>query len=417
MLLAKGLYEYGRTACLTLLLLLLAACAGVGVTNPTPLPADDGQSREGVTPTPMPSAPAWREPVTVITRDNVAQIELLGRLDQLGTTSTLFSHALSPDSTRLAALSNTNLIAWDLITGQRLYSVARQGTSYLFYSPDKVELYLLDGEGRVLVMDAETGTLKTEFQGHPAFNEAHTYNVDLGLLALGGADGTIKVWDALERRSLVTFEAHPGEVARMVFSPDGELLATTDLSGEVRLWNWRERTLVNSLDNQGARIIRMAFTPDGEQLAVGADSFINLWRVTDGEYRYTLQSDSGAVSDVLLYSPDGRFLVNGGTIPDMNVWDATTGDFLALLPELGGEPVSASFSPDGELLLASELDGRVTLWDMTNITSETVVRADLNVGTDRVLEVQWTPDGFLMLFFDAIGPVYVWGVPADSNSS
>lgn len=391
-----------------LAVLFLAGCTGGSArpSEPTGIPGPNN-----VVFTPIPAAPAWRQPAEVMTRDNVSRIALLGRLDLPGTPSTLFSYALSPDSTRLAALSSENLIAWDLITGQRLYSAGRQGASFVFYSPDKTELYTVDPQGFTMVYDADRGSKKSDFQGHTDFGGAVAYYEDAGWLALGGFDGTVKVWDTFERTSLVTFDAHPRDVNMLAFSPDGSLLATASTDGIVKLWNWRERTLRAELDHNRAITRRMAFSPGGERLAVGTDQYISLWSVPDGVFLFSLQSGQGGASDVLLMSPNGSYLVNGGGTPDMNVWDAATGDLIALLPDLGGEPVSADFSPDGTLLLASELDNRVTLWDMTNITDETVVRADLDIGTNRVLYVEWTDDGFLMLFFDAAGPVYVWGIP------
>jgi len=63
------------------------------------------------------------------------------------------------------------------------------------------------------------------------------------------------------------------------------------------------------------------------------------------------------------------------------------------------------------MLLTSKFEGATVLWDMTQITDETVVRANLNPETERVVFVDWSPDGFAMLFFDASGVVYVWGLP------
>jgi WD40 repeat protein len=133
--------------------------------------------------------------------------------------------------------------------------------------------------------------------------------------------------------------------------------------------------------------------------------------VADQLFLFDLQTGRGGSSDVLMYSPDGQYLVNGGGIPDMMIWNAETGDFVALLPGVGADRTSATFSPDGDFLLASVLDGPTTLWDMRNIGDTTVVRANLEVGTRRVLDVDWTDDGYVMLFFDAVGPIYVWGVP------
>jgi WD40 repeat protein len=118
------------------------------------------------------------------------------------------------------------------------------------------------------------------------------------------------------------------------------------------------------------------------------------------------------VTDVLEYSPDGQFVINGGGIPSMTVWDTKTGQLVNTLPGVGGDSTSASFSPDGTLLATSLLGGEVNLWDMSKIRDEVLNHAVLNVGTNQILYADWSGDGHLLLLFDATGPIQVWGIAA-----
>jgi WD40 repeat protein len=149
----------------------------------------------------------------------------------------------------------------------------------------------------------------------------------------------------------------------------------------------------------------MAFSPDGTHLAVGRSTAIEIWQVADGSLLHTLDTGRGGTSDVLLYSPDGRYLLSGGLVPNMTLWNTETGEAFAQLTDLGGDRVSAAFSPDGTLLLTSAITGQVALWDMA-----TGDRYDLQVGADRPLFVDWSPDGYVMIFVDAGGSIFVWGV-------
>ena len=397
-----------------ILLTVLAACSsGDKIPTQTPLPTGlIGPAN--IAPTEIPPAPAWIEPITAITVENAADIQYLGRLDPAGAPSSIFAYAFSPDGTRLAALNNSQLVAWDLITGQRNISTDRQDASYLYFSPDKSELFGLANNGVVKVFAADNGRVLNDFLAHPDFAGEVGYDRANGWLAVGGMDGSVKVWDPMERVSLVTIDAHVSEILALALSPDGTRLATAAAENldtyVVRIWDWRAREQLLELNTEGHTPRRMAFSPDGQYLAVGHDTFIGIWQLSDGTFAYALQTGAGGSSDVLAYDPAGEYLLNGGDIPDMNVWDVQTGDLLALLPGLGGNRVSGAFSPDGDMLLASVLDGAVTLWDMRSITSETVVRANLNVGTEQVVAVDWSPDGYVMAFFDAAGPVHIWGI-------
>ena len=161
-----------------------------------------------------------------ITVNNVANLKYLGRLDQPGTTSSIFSQALSPDATRLVALNNEQVLAWNLLTGSLIFQTARAEATRVFYSSDKTEIYAIDPKGLVTVLDANTGALKTSFPGNPSYSNVLAYSPDSGWLALGGTDGTVKVWDTYARRSLVTIDAHSNSVTALAFSANGEQLVT-----------------------------------------------------------------------------------------------------------------------------------------------------------------------------------------------
>ncbi|MBC7871390.1 MAG: hypothetical protein H7Y09_11180 [Chitinophagaceae bacterium] len=390
--------------CLSLLL-LLAACGSTSDTPPaTPQPT------ERTVPT-LPPPPAWTEATTALTLDNIAQARELGRLDPPGTLSTVFYHDFSPDSTRLAGLNNELLLAWDLITGRLVFSIPRQNAVQVYYSSDKTELYTINDEGLTLIYDANAGTVKNSFQGHDSYASLSVYDDDADLLALGGLNGEVKVWETFARQSLVTLQTEGGDVTALAFSPDGESLATATSGGKVQLWDWRNRQALATFTLvEGAYAVRLAFSPDGAQLAAGEYQAISVFSTPDQTLLYDLATGDNGTTDVLMYSPDGRFLVNGGLIPNMLVWDTATGDLVAQLPDVGGDRISAAFSPDGDMMITARLDGAVSLWNIADATQQSIPSGDFDIGADRILYVDWTADGFLLTFFDATGPIYTWGI-------
>ena len=66
----------------------------------------------------------------------------------------------------------------------------------------------------------------------------------------------------------------------------------------------------------------------------------------------------------------------------------------------------------GRLLLTAVLNGKVSLWNLVQVTASTVNQANLDVGTQQILNVEWTDDSRLLMFFDASGPIYLWGIGA-----
>jgi WD40 repeat protein len=383
-------------------LLLLAACAQ---TPPTEAPP--GTFAPVLRDQPTLPAPVWVEGAEAITLENAPLISYIGRLDAASTPSTVFAYSFSPDGTRLAGLNNEQLIVWDLITGQLVFNTARDQALYVYYSADKSEVYTVDDVGEITIYDADTGAVKDTLDTQIQYNGIATYYADEGWLALGGSDAKVQVWDPSERQSLGTFVAGAGPLRTLVFSDDGERLGTATFNGSVQVWDWREQESLTRINEAASRL---AFSPDAVQLAVGGDQKIDLWDVNTNTQIHTLATGPGAITDVLEFSPDNQFLMNGGGIPEITVWDVATGQLVNRLPGVGGDSTSASFSPDGTLLATSVLGGVVNLWDMTKIRQTELAHAELNVGTRQILYADWSDDGFLLLLFDATGPIQVWGI-------
>lgn len=415
---------------LTCLLTLIAACddGGSAEEDAAPAPpteaviAELGDFDTRPEQAEILEAVAWQEPVAPVTRENVFRMAPLGTLTSPGMLSTAFTHTFTADGTQIALLNNDFLISADLISGEILGTNTRQDAVFVAFLPDKTEILAATNGGEGIVFDALTGQQTYRFDASEATLPVYAFAPLSGLLAVGAADGTVTLWNPSARREAGRFAAHEGAVRRVAFSPDERILATVGGDdGTVRLWDLdmigpgaQPLTTLTPVE----RPTRLVFSPTGDELAIAGTERAFVYSVPDGLLRFTLLVGRGGTSDVFAYAPDGTHIITGGQIPDMIVWDAATGDLIGLLPGVGQARIAAAFSPDGALLLTTVLDGGVSLWDMRQINRERreVIRAPLDVGSDRIFDVAFTPDGYQMLFFDATGPVLVYGITSTDEA-
>lgn len=77
----------------------------------------------------------------------------------------------------------------------------------------------------------------------------------------------------------------------------------------------------------------------------------------------TLSGHTGAVS-AAAFSPDGNFIVSGGSDHDLRGWNAHSGESVGALPGHTGQVNAIAFSPDGRFVVSGGSDRSVRLWSL-----------------------------------------------------
>lgn len=156
--------------------------------------------------------------------------------------------AFSPDAQRLATADATELgewrglvHTWDALTSREIGSpirIARRAFGLTFQKRNGQRLLAGDGEGTVMVLEAETHS--PVYPGLALENDVLTcwaFSPDGLRLATGDRGGSARVWDLETGEALTPLLQHSDGVRSVHFGPDGDRLITTSNEGVIKLWD------------------------------------------------------------------------------------------------------------------------------------------------------------------------------------
>ncbi|MGZ8630765.1 MAG: nSTAND1 domain-containing NTPase, partial [Actinomycetota bacterium] len=296
---------------------------------------------------------------------------------------------LSPDGKTLAVLaSQTGILFFDARTYERIgdplpvegFGV---GEGSLAYGPDGRAL-AVGGDHTVRLIDAQTrGQLAETAVGGVATRMAFTKDGSQLLVlvtpgdshSLGGADARITIRDAstLEPEHIgqpIEPEAFVGAYVgfyyaspQFALTADGRSVITASEDGELAWSDIRngEKTRTVKIETG---LHALAVSPDGLTAAVGMEHGLQLVDLPSGTVR-TASSGVPGNPDWLLFSPDGDTLVSTNLDGTVTLWDVGSAVPFDTLRGHSNSVQQPVFSSDGETLYTVSHDGTAIAWDLT----------------------------------------------------
>jgi WD40 repeat protein len=229
-------------------------------------------------------------------------------------------------------------------------------------------------------------------------------------------DGTVRVWDTRTGASphQLKLTAHG-----LAVSPDGARAAVA-VGNSVQVFELATGRTVYSVD-LGALPLGLGFVRDGADLAVALlGGEVRFLDAANGKERSRLgrrlafalaTRELLRIGQGVVFSPDGRWLGQGGTEGQLRVWDAQTGE--QVLEETGHLIVvrQVAFSPDGRRLASPGGEGDIRVWDLQS--KQPVLR--LTGHRSMVHCVAFSPDGRRLISGSKDMTVRVWDLDTGDN--
>jgi WD40 repeat protein len=146
------------------------------------------------------------------------------------------------------------------------------------------------------------------------------------------------------------------------FALDGRSVVIASDGGDLVWWNLRSRTPTRRL-NIGSGQHALALSPDGGTIAVGVERGIQLVDTRSGAVRMAAGARAGDPT-WLLFSPDGETVVSTSLDGTVALWDAESATLRETLRGHSGAVQQPVFSPDGGTLYTVSHDGTAIAWDI-----------------------------------------------------
>jgi WD40 repeat protein len=274
----------------------------------------------------------------------------------------------SPDGSRLVSLNHVGEVAvWEVNRWAIIRQVAGplgldEGDGALDFSPDGKTLVVGHGDGKLWVINLDTGRTRLNIPAHPEHITAVAWSPKGPFLASGSGyvGGPIRFWDVDSGKLIGTLEGNTSWICQLIFSADGRRLYSAGADQTIRIWDVQEKRCLAVLRGSSDEVYGLALSPDGTTLASGSkDGVIAFWsaRPQSKEEQPRLLSMQGRAA----FAPDSRVMAvpRDGIV---QLYELPALRQIESLSPLGTNVVAVAYSPDGALIAGGSSNGWVRVW-------------------------------------------------------
>lgn len=204
-----------------------------------------------------------------------------------------------------------------------------------------------------------------------------------------------------------------GDASTVVVSPDGSLIVTGNRDGSISTWSATGMRLATGVPGHAGAIQEMDFTPDGRSLVTGGDdAAVFLWDLSDPA-DIPAPKELGTTSGIPVWSvtvaPGGKTAASASEDGSIDLWDLASQQRIGgVWTDLAFDTITASFSPDGELLLIGNGLGQVTGLSVDDDAS--IAISTFQAHGSGVWEIEFDKEGSRFATASDDGRVRIWDV-------
>ena len=329
-------------------------------------------------------------------------------------TETVFDICFSPHGTYVVSSSlNKTFKIWEVETSKCIADIKAPGKiTRVSFSPDGKYLATAGYDMAVTLWDAQTFKWLISLQGHKWHIESLSFSGGSRYIASAGGE-TVKIWEVQTFKCLAPLQGHNSGVWEVSFSSEGKRVTSLGLSEEkVKIWdlqtskclsNFAAEGWVSSCSRDGKCVASISVEMDTN------DTAVKIWDLQTSEILSTLPYKVRI--HCISISGDGKYIATGFYLNStVKVWEVETKKCLATLIGQGGNILSVSFSPDGNLVASGSRNSIVNIWEVQ--TSKSIACLGDTNYINHVFSVSFSPNGKLVASGLKDSTVKIWEVQA-----
>jgi WD40 repeat protein len=225
-------------------------------------------------------------------------------------------------------------------------------------------------------------------------------------VAVGCADNTVRAFDTATGKELYKISAHENWVLGTTFGIDSKRLVSVGRDRAAKLIDATAGQFLENVNQMHGELAAVARHPKTDVIVIGGEDRIpyiygmdrprNMKVGENATLIRQLAAQDGAIL-ALDWSPDGRRVAVAGAGPNVNIYEAETGNLIASCKGHAAGIYAVAFSPDSTRLATGGFDGQVRLYKTPASANATAGLAEARVvrasegGQDCTLEKSFVP--------------------------
>ena len=204
-------------------------------------------------------------------------------------------------------------------------------------------------------------------------------SADGKIAAVGCTDNTVRAFDTASGKELYKIASHENWVLGTVFGVDSRRIVSVGRDRAAKLIDAKAGQFLENVNQMHGELAAVARHPKKDEIVIGGEDRIPYLYLMDRPHNMKvgedatlvrkLESQDGAIF-ALDWSPDGRMIAVAGAAPEVNIYNAETGDRIGACKGHSAGIYAVAFSPDSTTLATGGFDGQVRLYKTSDCSLE-----------------------------------------------